>query len=84
MDWDAGIWRYRSNDNVVEMIEDDHVALNFRENDLFILVFPREVKKGNNNSDIDIDNSFIKVSTISPLFLEYREYIDIFFESEAR
>ena len=27
---------------------------------------------------------FIKISIIFPLFLEYREYIDIFFKSEAR
>ncbi len=56
MDWDAGIWRYRSNDNIVEMIEDDYVALNLGENDPFILVFLREVEEGNNSSDIDIDN----------------------------
>ena len=80
MDWDAGIWRYRSNDNVVEMIEDNYIVLNFGENDLFVLVFSREVEEGNNNSDIDIDNSFIKISTISPLFLEYKEYVDVFFE----
>ncbi len=84
MDWDAGIWRYRSNDNVVEMIEDDHIALNLGENDLFVLVFSREVEEGNNSSDIDIDNSFMGVSATSPLFLEYGEYTDIFSESEAR
>ncbi len=66
------------------MIEDDHVALNFRENDPFVLVFSKEVEEGNNSSDINTDNFFIGVSIISPLRLEYREYIDIFSESEAR
>ncbi len=79
MDWDAGIWRYRSNDNVVEMIEDDYVASNLGENDLFVLIFLREVEEGNNSSDIDIDNSFIRVFATFPLLLEYREYIDVFF-----
>ncbi len=84
MDWDTGTWRYRSNDNVIKMIEDDHVALNLKENNPFILVFSREIEKGNNNSDTDIDNFFIKTSTTSPLPLEYREYTDIFSKSEAR
>ena len=84
MDWDAGIWRYRSNDNIIKMIEDNYIALNLGENDPFILIFFREVEEGNNSFDIDIDNFFIGVSAISPLFLEYREYIDIFFESEVR
>src|SRR6266536_3187649 len=84
MDWDAGIWRYRSNDNIVEMIEDDHIVLNLGENDLFILIFFREIEEGNNSSDIDIDNFFMGVSAISPLPLEYGEYVDIFSESEVR
>src|SRR6266536_1886467 len=66
------------------MIEDDYVVLNLEENDLFVLVFFREVEEGNNSSDIDIDNFFIGVSAISPLLLEYGEYVDIFFKSEAR
>ena len=66
------------------MIEDNYIALNLGENDLFILIFSREVEEGNNSFDIDIDNFFIKTSTISPLLSEYREYIDIFFESEVR
>ena len=66
------------------MIENNHVALNLGENDPFILVFPREVEEGNNNFDIDIYNFFIEISIIFPLFSEYREYVDIFFESEVR
>ncbi len=66
------------------MIEDDYVVLNLGENDLFVLVFSKKVEEGNNSFDIDIDNFFIGVSAISPLFLEYRKYVDIFFESEAR
>ncbi len=84
MDCDAGIWRYRNNDNTIKIIEDDHVVLNLRKNDPFVLVFSSEVEEGNNNSDIDIDNSFIRVSAISPLSSEYREYIDVFFKLEAR
>src|SRR6266536_3159039 len=84
MDWDAGIWRYRSNDNIIKIIEDNYVALNLRENDPFILIFPKKIEEGNNSSDTDINNSFIKISTTSPLLLEYGEYIDIFFKSEAR
>ncbi len=68
MDWDAGIWRYCSNDNIVKMIEDNYIVLNFGENDLFVLVFSREVEEGNNSFDIDIDNFFIGVSAIFPLF----------------
>jgi len=56
VDWDAGTWRYRSNDNVVKIIEDDYIVLNLGENDLFILMFLREIEEENNNSDIDIDN----------------------------
>jgi len=84
VDWNAGTWRYCSNDNIVKIIEDDYVALNLEENDLFILIFFRKVEEGNNNSDTDIDNFFIKVSVIFPLPLEYREYINIFFESEVK
>ncbi len=84
MDWDTGTWRYRSNDNVVKMIENNYIALNLGENDPFILIFSREVEEGNNSSDTNIDNFFMGVSATSPLFLEYREYVDIFFESEAR
>ena len=84
MDWDTRIWRYRNNDNVVKIIENNYVALNFRENDLFILVFFRDLEEGNNSFDIDIDNFFIKTSTISPLLSEYREYVDIFSKSEVR
>ena len=79
MDCDAGIWRYRNNDNTIKIIEDDHVVLNLRKNDPFVLVFSSEVEEGNNNSDIDIDNSFIRVFATFPLLLEYREYIDVFF-----
>ncbi len=61
------------------MIEDNYVISNFKENDLFILIFSKKIKKENNNFDTDIDNSFIKISTISPLPLEYGEYIDVFF-----
>ena len=84
MDWDTGIWRYRSNDNIIKIIENNYIVLNFRENNPFILIFPKEVEEGNNNSNTDIDNFFIRVSTISPLPLKYREYADIFFESEVR
>ncbi len=66
------------------MIEDDHIASNLKKNNPFILIFPREIEEGNNNSNTDIDNFFIRVSTISPLPLKYGEYIDIFSESEAR
>ncbi len=84
MDWNAGIWRYRSNDNVIKIIEDDYIALNLGENDLFILIFFREIEEGNNSFDINIDNFFIGVSAISPLSSEYGEYVDIFSKSEAR
>ena len=47
-------------------------------------MFPREVEEGNNSFDIDIDNSFIRVSTTSPFPSEYGEYTDIFSESEVR
>jgi len=66
------------------VIEDNYVALNFRENDPFVLIFSREVEEGNNNSDIDIDNFFIGISTTSPFSSEYRKYVDIFSKSEAR
>ncbi len=66
------------------MIEDNHIVSNLKKNDLFILIFFREIEEGNNNFDINIDNFFIRVSTISPLLLEYEEYIDIFSKSEAR
>ena len=56
MDWNAGTWRYRNNDNIIKMIEDNHVILNLGKNDPFILVFPREIEEGNNNSDININN----------------------------
>ncbi len=84
MNWDAGIWRYRSNDNIIEIIEDDYIVLNLGENDLFVLIFPREVEKGNNSFDINIDNSFMGVFIISPHPSEYGEYVDVFSESEAR
>jgi len=84
MDWDAGIWRYRSNDNIIKIIEDDHIALNLEKNNLFILIFSKKIEEGNNSSDTDTDNSFIKVSTTSPLSLEYGKYADIFSKSEAR
>ena len=48
------------------------------------MIFPKKIEEGNNSFDINIDNFFIKVSAISPLLLEYGEYIDIFFKSEAR
>jgi len=66
------------------MIENNHIASNLRENNPFILIFPKKIEEENNNSDTDIDNFFIKVFTISPLFLEYREYVDVFSESEVR
>ncbi len=66
------------------MIEDGHIASNLKKNNLFILIFPKEIEEGNNNSNTNTDNSFIKASTTSPLPSEYREYIDIFFKSEAR
>ena len=66
------------------MIENNYIASNLRENGPFILIFPKEIEEGNNNSDTDTDNFFIKVSTISPLLSKYEEYADIFSESEAR
>ncbi len=66
------------------MIENNHVALNLKKNNLFILIFPREIEEGNNNFDTDIDNFFIKISVISPLPSEYRKYINILSKSEAR
>ncbi len=66
------------------MIEDNYIVLNLKKNNPFILMFPREIEKRNNNFDINIDNSFIEIFIISPLLSEYREYVDIFFESEAR
>ena len=84
MDWDAGTWRYRNNDNIIKIIENNHIVSNLEENDPFILIFSRKIEEGNNNSDTNIDNSFIKISTISPLSLEYGKYIDIFSKSEAR
>ncbi len=84
MDWDTGTWRYRNNNNVIKIIEDNYVVLNLEKNNLFILVFSRKIEEGNNSFDTDTDNFFIKISTISPLPSEYGEYIDIFFESEAR
>ncbi len=84
MDWDTRIWRYRNNDNVVKIIENNYVALNFRENDLFVLVFFREIEEENNNFDTDINYFFIRVSTTFPLFSEYREYINIFSKSKVR
>ncbi len=60
MNWDTGIWRYYSNDNIITVIEDDYIVLNFKENDPFVLIFSREVEEGNNGSDIDIDNFFYK------------------------
>ncbi len=62
MDWDTGTWRYRNNDNIIKIIENNHVASNLKKNNPFILIFPRKIEEGNNNSDTDIDNSFIKVS----------------------
>ena len=84
MDWDAGIWRYRNNDNIIKIIEDNYVVLNLGKNNPFILIFSKKIKKGNNNFDINIDNFFIKVSAIFPFPSEYREYADIFSESEVR
>ncbi len=84
MNQDAGTQRYRNNDNTIKIIEDNYVALNLKKNDPFILVFSKEIEEENNNSDTDIDNFFIKISTTSPLPLEYREYIDIFFKSEVK
>ena len=84
MNWDAGIWRYRSNDNIVEIIKDNYIVLNLRENNLFVLIFFREIEEGNNSFDINIDNFFIRVFIISPLLSEYGEYTNIFSESEAR
>ncbi len=84
MDWNTGIWRYRNNDNIIKIIEDNYITLNFKENDPFILIFSKKIEEGNNNSDINIDNFFIKISIISPLLLEYREYTDIFSKSEVR
>ena len=55
MDWDTGTWRYRSNDNIIKIIEDNYIALNLRENNSFILIFSREIEEGNNSSDIDIN-----------------------------
>ncbi len=84
MDWDAGIWRYRSNDNIVEIIKDNYIVLNLRENNLFVLIFFREIEEGNNSFDINIDNFFIRVFIISPLLSEYGEYTNIFSESKVR
>ncbi len=66
------------------MIEDNHIALNLEENNPFILIFSKEIEEGNNSFDTDTDNSFIRVSTTSPLPSKYRKYTDIFFKSEAR
>ena len=66
------------------MIENNHIASNLRENNPFILIFPKKIEEENNNSNTNIDNSFIEVSTTSPLHLKYREYTDIFSESEAK
>jgi len=84
VDWDTRTWRYRSNDNIIKIIENNHIALNFGENDLFILIFLKEVEEGNNSSDTDINNFFIKTSTTSPLPSKYKEYADIFSKSEAK
>jgi len=84
VDWDAGIWRYRSNDNIVEIIKDNYIVLNLRENNLFVLIFFREIEEGNNSFDINIDNFFIRVFIISPLLSEYGEYTNIFSESKVR
>ena len=84
MNLDTGIWRYRNNDNIITIIENNHIVSNLKKNDLFVLIFSKKIEKENNNSNINIDNFFIKISTISPLPSEYREYIDIFFKSEAR
>jgi len=66
------------------MIEDNYIASNLKKNNPFILIFFKEIEEGNNNSDINIDNSFIKVSTIFPLPSKYREYTNIFFKSEVK
>ncbi len=66
------------------MIEDDYIVLNLKENDLFILIFFREIEEENNSFDIDIDYFFIKISTTFPLFFEYRKYADIFSKSKVR
>ena len=66
------------------MIEDDYIVSNLKENNPFILIFFREVEEGNNNSDIDIDYSFIKASATSPPPSKYGEYVDIFSKSEVR
>jgi len=84
MDWDAGIWRYCNNDNIIKIIKNNYVVLNLGEDDLFILIFFKKVEEGNNNFDIDINYFFIKVFAISPLPLKYREYTDIFSKSKAR
>jgi len=84
VNWDTRTWRYRSNDNVIKIIENNYIVLNLKKDDPFILIFPREVEEGNNSSDINTDNFFMAVSVISPLPSKYREYIDIFFESEVR
>ncbi len=84
MDQDTRTWRYRSNDNIIKIIEDNHIASNLEENDPFILIFPKKIEEGNNNSDINIDNSFIRISATSPLPLKYRKYADIFSKSKIR
>ncbi len=84
MDQNTGIQRYRNNDNTIKIIEDNYIVLNFKENDPFILIFLKKIEEGNNSSNIDIDNFFIKVSTTSPLPLKYKKYINIFSESEAK
>src|SRR6266536_6610665 len=66
------------------MIEDNHIASTLTKNDPFVLIFSKKIEKRNNNSDIDTNNSFIKVFTTSPLLSKYREYTDIFSESETR
>ncbi len=66
------------------MIEDNYIVLNLKENNPFILVFSKEIEEGNNSFDINIDNSFIGIFTIFPLFLEYEKYIDIFFKLKVR
>ncbi|SRR6266498_991040 len=66
------------------MIEDNYIVLNFKKNDPFILIFFKKVEEGNNSFDIDINYSFIKVFTTSPLPFKYGEYTNIFFKSEAR
>ncbi len=66
------------------MIEDNYIILNLKKDDPFILIFFKEVEEGNNNSDIDIDYSFIKASATSPPPSKYGEYVDIFSKSEVR